>query len=149
VSTPLWWGARGGGLAGLGRSSPVRSRSRRRPGGALPCAHKEEVCRRPGLLVQGRDEGRRSADGWPAAAAATAMATQRPAGAVPATMPRPWPCRGPMGRMAYISSPFEGHILLPTPIQLLYTSLLLMSHPIFRRKPSANLYACQDQVLCI
>jgi hypothetical protein len=24
-----------------------------------------------------------------------------------------------------------------------------MSHPIFRRKPSANLYACQDQVSCI
>jgi hypothetical protein len=24
-----------------------------------------------------------------------------------------------------------------------------VSHPIFRRKPSANLYACQDQVSCI
>jgi hypothetical protein len=24
-----------------------------------------------------------------------------------------------------------------------------MSHPTFRRKPSANLYACQDQVSCI
>jgi hypothetical protein len=24
-----------------------------------------------------------------------------------------------------------------------------LSHPIFRRKPSANLYACQDQVSCI
>jgi hypothetical protein len=24
-----------------------------------------------------------------------------------------------------------------------------LSHPTFRRKPSANLYACQDQVSCI
>jgi hypothetical protein len=24
-----------------------------------------------------------------------------------------------------------------------------VSHPIFRRKPSANIYACQDQVSCI
>jgi hypothetical protein len=24
-----------------------------------------------------------------------------------------------------------------------------MSHPIFRRKPGAHLYACQDQVSCI
>jgi hypothetical protein len=89
---PLWWGARGGGLAGSRQSSPVR---RRRPGGALPRAHKEEVCRRPGLLAREREEeeGRRSADGRPAAATATAMVTQRGARAVPATVPRPWPCR--------------------------------------------------------
>jgi hypothetical protein len=29
------------------------------------------------------------------------------------------------------------------------TSTSLLSHPSFRRKPSANLYACQDQVSCI
>jgi hypothetical protein len=27
--------------------------------------------------------------------------------------------------------------------------LACVSHPIFQRKPSANLYACQDQVSCI
>jgi hypothetical protein len=26
---------------------------------------------------------------------------------------------------------------------------IILSHPIFQRKPSANLHACQDQVSCI
>jgi hypothetical protein len=33
--------------------------------------------------------------------------------------------------------------------QILGRSLVSLSHPTFRRKPSANLYACQDQVSCI
>jgi hypothetical protein len=30
-----------------------------------------------------------------------------------------------------------------------YSSDTTLSHPTFRRKPSANIYACQDQVSCI
>jgi hypothetical protein len=30
-----------------------------------------------------------------------------------------------------------------------YSSDTTLSHPVFRRKPSAYLYACQDQVSCI
>jgi hypothetical protein len=37
----------------------------------------------------------------------------------------------------------------PASSDALHPIAALLSHPIFRRKPSAYLYACQDQVSCI
>jgi hypothetical protein len=44
------------------------------------------------------------------------------------------------------ATPMDGY---PMPVVDLLVDAAAVSHPTFRRKPSASLYACQDQVSCI
>jgi hypothetical protein len=60
------------------------------------------------------------------------------------------------GAQAATTEVFEGATVVETILEEIYDLLVgdvdyggALSHPIFRRKPSAYLYACQDQVSCI